>query len=1264
MRTNASGKSTTGSIGSATASRPSATAGDLYTSTAYRLLESRIAFDGATAATAADATHDTPGPAPAADAAPDAVPDTTAESTGGELADAVAESAQQSPAQHSDAIVFVDSAVRDLALIAAAAPAGAEIVLLEGNSDGLAQIASYLSNRSGIAAIHIVGHGETGEIRLGNAVLSAASASGEHADELAVIGAALTERGDILIYGCDVAAAGDGEALLDALANATGADVAASDDDTGHAALGGDWDLEIRTGSIEAGLIDAPEWNGLLSSTNTGSWSIAGSTATTSTSGITTTATFTANSANSAFGSIANGTFNAIPVFSNAAEEDSSLSFVFTWDNSPEPATGIPQPQAATDGGMGTITITFSQAVTNPVINLDRLGGNSFIDLNTLVSGDEESRSNSALWTLMTPAATLTELSGTSHFDVTATTIQRTPNELMANSGTSFESGTNSLTNTAAGSVRVNGTFTTLSFQLTGVGVEGAGADSIEIGFVLDAAPNAQNDAFSVDEDATLAGNLYADNGSGADSDPQGDTLTITQINGTTYTVGAPIVLTNGTLTITNATTGAFAFLPNSNFNGTQSFNYTISDSDGATDTATATITVNAVNDAPVDGDETNSVTQDTTLTVADGAAGDLLLNATDVDGGAPTITAFSVAGESGPFTVGTPYSISSVGTLSIDANGSYSFAPAANYTGAIPVVTYTVSDGNGGTDTSTLTLSMVAVNGPPVAMDDALSVLENGPPATDDVTPGTPGQDADPDGDPLTVVAVNGVSANVGTSVTGSGGGTFTVQPDGSCGFDPGTAFDDLAVGESRVTTVSYTISDGHGGTDVATVTVTVTGVNDAPTSTPLADQSGSDADPVTLDVSASFTDPDATDTLTFTAAGLPPGLAIDPATGVIAGTIDHAASVTGPYTVTVTATDPSGATTAQTFAWTVTNPAPNAIADHTSTRENLPVTLDVLSNDSDADGDRIRLVSASSSEGAVRVRPNGTLVFTPRPGYAGQATVTYRISDGDGGFASARVLIDVEAEAPALGAGTPSVPESIGPPSGAMARLEWRGAVLAAVESATGELVAGTLGASAADIEGGTHRTGHGIGHGTIDGDPISVEQSFAPGFAFGQGYRDARYANDERIRPKSGFSIRFGNIAGEADVFSVESLVRSESILVKLEPVSREVADRIVGYRFTRLDGTQPPSWLDEIGQGVLVGQVPANVEALQLRVIAVMEDGSEQHIDVVIHTRTGEIQRIAGGKRAELPVMFSEQLPADRALSLDDIEALGAMLRKTA
>ena len=84
------------------------------------------------------------------------------------------------------------------------------------------------------------------------------------------------------------------------------------------------------------------------------------------------------------------------------------------------------------------------------------------------------------------------------------------------------------------------------------------------------------------------------------------------------------------------------------------------------------------VNDPPVDGNETNNVTEDTPLTVADGAAGDLLNNATDIDGGTLSITGYTIAGIAGTQTVGTPVAIAGVGSITINANGSYSFTLTA----------------------------------------------------------------------------------------------------------------------------------------------------------------------------------------------------------------------------------------------------------------------------------------------------------------------------------------------------------------------------------------------------------------------------------------------------------------------------------------------------------------------------------------------------------------------------------------------------------
>ena len=126
---------------------------------------------------------------------------------------------------------------------------GTEVIVLDKTRDGLQQIADA-ARRSGIDAIHIIGHGAEGSMRLGSVELNAAALGGRE-NQLAAIGAALTAQGDILLYGCDIGANARGAELLSRLAQLTHADVAASNDRTGAAARGGDWVLEAVSGSVE-----------------------------------------------------------------------------------------------------------------------------------------------------------------------------------------------------------------------------------------------------------------------------------------------------------------------------------------------------------------------------------------------------------------------------------------------------------------------------------------------------------------------------------------------------------------------------------------------------------------------------------------------------------------------------------------------------------------------------------------------------------------------------------------------------------------------------------------------------------------------------------------------------------------------------------------------------------------------------------------------------------------------------------------------------
>ena len=124
-----------------------------------------------------------------------------------------------------------------------------DVVLLSGSRDGVVQISNELKSRSDLDAIHLVSHGTRGAVKLGSTWLNATSLGG-YAAAISGWGDALSSQADFLIYGCDLGG-GDGALILESLAALTNADVAASDDLTGHKALGGDWELERAVGVVE-----------------------------------------------------------------------------------------------------------------------------------------------------------------------------------------------------------------------------------------------------------------------------------------------------------------------------------------------------------------------------------------------------------------------------------------------------------------------------------------------------------------------------------------------------------------------------------------------------------------------------------------------------------------------------------------------------------------------------------------------------------------------------------------------------------------------------------------------------------------------------------------------------------------------------------------------------------------------------------------------------------------------------------------------------
>lgn len=158
----------------------------------------------------------------------------------------------------SNRILFVDPRVADYESFADRSQT-TEVIVLDPTQDGIQQITETLAARHNVSSVHIVSHGDFANLQLGSSQLNLSSLD-EYADDLQAWGQALTANADILFYGCNVASGSAGSALVQCLSHLTGADIAASDDLTGNAELGGDWDLEVNTGTIEASLAFDSEW--------------------------------------------------------------------------------------------------------------------------------------------------------------------------------------------------------------------------------------------------------------------------------------------------------------------------------------------------------------------------------------------------------------------------------------------------------------------------------------------------------------------------------------------------------------------------------------------------------------------------------------------------------------------------------------------------------------------------------------------------------------------------------------------------------------------------------------------------------------------------------------------------------------------------------------------------------------------------------------------------------------------------------------------
>ncbi|WP_126464967.1 cadherin-like domain-containing protein, partial [Candidatus Terasakiella magnetica] len=354
-----------------------------------------------------------------------------------------------------------------------------------------------------------------------------------------------------------------------------------------------------------------------------------------------------------------------------------------------------------------------------------------------------------------------------------------------------------------------------LSYDVSDGTTTTAATGNVSVGAVNDA-PVGVDDTGSTTEDNAVTLDLTAN-----DTDADGDSLTITQIDGQNISTGGSVDVDNGSVTL-NAD-GTVTFTPDDNYHGSETFEYTVSDGT-TTSTADATVTVGSVNDGPVGVDDTGSTTEDNAVTL------DLTANDTDADGDSLTIT--QIDGQN--ISTGGSVDVDN-GSVTLNADGTVTFTPDDNYHGS-ETFEYTVSDGTT-TSTADATVTVGSVNDGPVGVDDTGSTTEDNA-VTLDLT----ANDTDADGDSLTITQIDGQNISTGGSVDVDNG-SVTLNADGTVTFTP----DDNYHGSE---TFEYTVSDGT-TTSTADATVTVGSVNDGPVG---VDDTGSTTEDnaVTLDLTA----------------------------------------------------------------------------------------------------------------------------------------------------------------------------------------------------------------------------------------------------------------------------------------------------------------------------------------------------------------------------------------------------------------------------
>lgn len=417
----------------------------------------------------------------------------------------------------------------------------------------------------------------------------------------------------------------------------------------------------------------------------------------------------------------------------------------------------------------------------------------------------------------------------------------------------------------------------------------------------------------------------------------------------------------HGTLTL--GADGSFTYTPDVNFSGTDSFTYKANDGLANSNVATVTLNISPVNQAPVANSDAYTTSEDVSLALP--ALGVL---ANDTDAESNPLTALLVTGPSH-------------GTLTLGVDGSFTYTPDANFNGT-DSFTYKANDGALDSNVATVSLTIVAVNDPPVATADSYVTSEDV--SLTIPTNGVLANDSDIEGDSLTAILVSGPAH-----------GTVVLNSDGSFTYTP-------AANYNGTDSFSYKANDGAADSSIATVTLGITAVNDAPIA---SSDSYTTAEDTTLSVAASgllSNDIDVDGDLL--SAILVSGAAHGSLTLNANGSFSYtpATNYNGSDSFTYKANDGllDSEVVVVNLTITAVNDPPSATADAYTTAEDTTLNIaasGVLANDTDVDGDPLTAILVSGpSHGTLSLNANGSFTYTPALNYNGPDSFSYKASDG----------------------------------------------------------------------------------------------------------------------------------------------------------------------------------------------------------------------------------------------------------------------------